>query len=540
MTAAGTAWRPPRSLLVTVRASLLLLCVLLSAVTSSLRGNTLALLLLLLTASVMSMPVREGLATRMQPVAGGILAGLIISTTSASPGPLLPYLLAPVVSAGLLGGVVTAVTTAGLASGAELSSTVITAPNAALVSSLAVSTPWMLFTVTVGLLAAWVRHLQLRPPLAPDPSYAAAYRLLSQLRVISRQLSGGLDTLTLAQATLQTLSQQLAPSRAECLVRSVEQGQLVTLASLGGARLDQVVAETDPLVHEAWVIGQPVTRSQAGVLKAAVFPLMMGVQAFGVIVLEWDGPAPSPVEVMAARGMIEASASRLGTALLFAEIRTIATAEERRRLAREIHDGIAQELASLGYAIDDLASRVPESALPEVRGLRAELSRIVGELRLSIFDLRSGMLDAGGLGTTIGDYLQRVGASSSTMTVHLVLDESPTRLPVSVESEVFRIVQEAITNTRKHADARNLWVTCRIDPPSVHIVIEDDGVGLGEARHDSFGLMVMQERADRVGGRVEVTGRPSGGTRVLVTIGATPAEGDHGSPIPNLTAGGPQ
>ena len=80
----------------------------------------------------------------------------------------------------------------------------------------------------------------------------------------------------------------------------------------------------------------------------------------------------------------------MDTALVFDEIRTMATADERQRLAREIHDGIAQEVASLGYVVDDLASTTARPASP--RGcahLRSELSRVVADLRLSIFDLRS-------------------------------------------------------------------------------------------------------------------------------------------------------
>ena len=72
-----------------------------------------------------------------------------------------------------------------------------------------------------------------------------------------------------------------------------------------------------------------------------------------------------------------------------------------------------------------------------------------------------------GLGTALSDYVRQVGAGSN-FTVHLVLDETPTRLPIDAETELLRIAQEAITNARKHANAQNLWVTCRIDPPRAY------------------------------------------------------------------------
>jgi signal transduction histidine kinase len=207
---------------------------------------------------------------------------------------------------------------------------------------------------------------------------------------------------------------------------------------------------------------------------------------------------------------------------LFSEVRTLATAEERRRLAREIHDGIAQELASLGYVVDDLAARarfIPDLE-QDIRALRGELTRIINELRLSIFDLRSEVQTTVGLGTAISDYVRQVGAGSN-FTVHLVLDEAPVRLPVDAETELLRIAQEAVTNARKHADAANLWVTCRVDPPRALLRVEDDGKGLGRPRTDSFGLEVMRERAGRIGARLSVSGREQGGTAVEVTLGSS-------------------
>jgi signal transduction histidine kinase len=109
----------------------------------------------------------------------------------------------------------------------------------------------------------------------------------------------------------------------------------------------------------------------------------------------------------------------------------------------------------------------------------------------------------------------------SHFTVHLVLDESPTRLSIDAETELLRIAQEAITNARKHANAQNLWVTCSVNPPQAVLRIEDDGKGLGAPRDDSFGLEVMRERAERVGAQITVSNRAQGGTQVEVTLGST-------------------
>ena len=122
---------------------------------------------------------------------------------------------------------------------------------------------------------------------------------------------------------------------------------------------------------------------------------------------------------------------------------------------------------------------------------------MVADLRLSIFDLRSDVSATNGLGSALSDYVRQVGAKSD-LTVHLTLNEAPTRLSPAVEGELLRIAQEAITNARKHASARNLWVDCWTDPPQASLTIRDDGRGITGRRDDSYGISIMRERAQRI------------------------------------------
>jgi signal transduction histidine kinase len=300
-------------------------------------------------------------------------------------------------------------------------------------------------------------------------------------------------------------------------------GVLVPLAFEGDTKLEWP-ASTEPegLFGEAWASEEPRQRDtgfdgSAGRWSAAI-PLRIGLRTFGVVGMESDLGPFGWQELHTAMNHTRDGALRLETALLFEEVRSIATAEERRRVAREIHDGIAQELASLGYLVDDLSSRadVPELA-EDLRMLRSQLTRMISELRLSIFDLRSEVQPSVGLGTALSDYVRQVGASSQ-LTVHLLLDEAPQRLGIETETELLRIAQEAITNARKHAGAGNLWVTCRVEPPSALLRVEDDGIGLGPGRVDSFGIEIMRERAERIGARLVVRDRTEGGAMVEVTL----------------------
>jgi signal transduction histidine kinase len=253
---------------------------------------------------------------------------------------------------------------------------------------------------------------------------------------------------------------------------------------------------------------------------SAVLALRLGDRRVGLVGVERDGGPWSARHLARAQSLADDAALRIDTGQLFSEVRALATVEERRRLAREIHDGIAQEVASLGYVVDDLSAHTSDPQTREDLGtLRTELTRIVNELRLSIFDLRTDVQPASGLGAALTSYVRSVGTGAG-LTVHLVLDESPYRLPIEAETELLRVAQEAITNARKHARARNLWVTCRVDPPRAFLRVADDGKGLGSARPDSFGLEIMRERTARLGAAFTVRNRVGGGTVVEVTVGA--------------------
>jgi signal transduction histidine kinase len=226
-------------------------------------------------------------------------------------------------------------------------------------------------------------------------------------------------------------------------------------------------------------------------------------------------------------GRATPAALRLEAALLFDEVRSLATNEERQRLAREIHDGVAQELVMVGYGIDNALAVLPEdeTAKPtgdELRALRNEVTRVITELRLSLFELRSEVDRHGGLTAAIAEYARTVGASAG-LRVHFTLDESTARLPAATEAELLRIAQEAITNARKHAGASNLWVTCTVDPPFAQIEVSDDGHGISDQRPDGrYGLAIMAERAERIRGRLEIRPREPNGTTVAVVLGASP------------------
>ena len=385
----------------------------------------------------------------------------------------------------------------------------------------------------------WLRNLlHAEVPTGTRP-YAEAAALLTQLRAVARQLPGGtLDPGGIATDIVQRLRGVASADRAAVLVASGN--RLAVLAQSAEDRADwETSLPTNAVMADAWADQQPhtdsssFTRSRTSEVAALVVPLVAERRTIGLALLERDDPdqfTPDVVDdVLVGLG---SAAVRLETALLFDEVRSLATTEERQRLAREIHDGIAQELAMLGYGIDHALAQLPDGAddtAEQLQELRDEVTRLVTELRLSLFELRSEVDRAGGLTTAIADYARTIGASAG-LRVHLSLDEGGARLPAATEAELLRIAQEAMTNARKHARAENLWVTCEIDPPFARIEVTDDGKGLGADGGDGrYGLTIMSERAERIRGSLEIRPRHPHGTTVAVLLAASARPGSVSS-----------
>lgn len=357
--------------------------------------------------------------------------------------------------------------------------------------------PWTLTIIGAGLLGAWSRKGN---PYTADEEgnqvYVSARRLLGQLRGLTRRLSSGLDPQHIALDLISEVDQVL-PDRAWSVFVMTEGGVFFSLADKGMQFADSY-EQVDALLQECWLAKhQLAEESRTDNSMTVAFPIRVGDNMVGVLV--GSGPRDFPsAGVRHVQRILDRLALRLDTAVAFDEIRLAVTTDERQRLAREIHDGVAQEIAALGYTIDDIAhSTEDEVVLGKLRDMRSDVSRVVTELRLSIFDLRSQVSQTSGLGAALSDYLQNLGAKSA-ITVHLTMDEAPTRLPPGVETELFRIAQEAITNVRKHSGANNLWVDCCVRPPYGRIAVRDDGLGFGRARDDSYGLRIMRERAERI------------------------------------------
>ena len=198
---------------------------------------------------------------------------------------------------------------------------------------------------------------------------------------------------------------------------------------------------------------------------------------------------------------------------------------ERTRLAQEIHDGPAQALANAIFGVEYIEKILdgdPPAARVELHFLRERLRRELGDVRAFISRLRPPILDEVGLDGAIRDAAATLGALTGAA-VEVSLGASPDDLGDSEQVVVLRVLQEALQNVRKHADARHIRLATRRDGDRWILEVRDDGRGFDpEAPTDparrTFGLQFMRERAELVRAAFQVRSQPANGTAVVLDV----------------------
>ena len=210
------------------------------------------------------------------------------------------------------------------------------------------------------------------------------------------------------------------------------------------------------------------------------------------------------------------------------ELATLAAVlDERARLSRELHDGLAQLVAFLLVRIDTVEGLLQVNrggeALVELERMRAVTDDLYQDVRESISELRTRVSERG-LPATIREYVDAY-EDRHGLSVHLEREDVAAAVPALIAFQLLRIIQEALANVRKHAHAQNAWISFRTDDrKTLEMIVSDDGQGFepeavsAEATPKSFGLASMRERAETLGGDLNVESRPGGGTRVIVLI----------------------
>jgi signal transduction histidine kinase len=294
-------------------------------------------------------------------------------------------------------------------------------------------------------------------------------------------------------------------------------GLLHTLASELGTGLGLASVEiTDQL-------GRPLARHGVAAAPTEALPLV----AYGTPVgeLRWSGGRLRAPD----RALLADVAHQLGgivhAAALLAVVRTaqerqvLAREEERKRLRRDLHDGLGPALAALTLHVDALRNRLDAPEVDaELLHLRSGIQGTVTDVRRIVEGLRPPALDELGLAGALEQLADRLTAGSDLVVGVQVADHLEPA--AAVEVATYRIAQEALTNVVRHSGARRACVRVRADRGELVLEVTDDGSGTPAPRDGGVGLANMRERAEELGGRLEVAGRPAAGTRVVAHLPA--------------------
>ena len=221
------------------------------------------------------------------------------------------------------------------------------------------------------------------------------------------------------------------------------------------------------------------------------------------------------------------AAIAIENARLQSRLRELAVVAERERIAREMHDGLAQVLGYVNTKSQAIEELLLAGRTDEARGLLAELAAaarsIYVDVREAILGLRSPVVPGVGLIAAVEDYADRFAeASKIVVRVEASADARHLDLGPEVQAQLFRIVQEALTNVRKHSGARRADIAFEVQEGRLEVAIADTGRGFESAPGDGdrlrYGQRAMRERADSIDATIEWTSPPDGGCRVALKV----------------------
>ncbi|HJR81277.1 MAG TPA: GAF domain-containing sensor histidine kinase, partial [Anaerolineales bacterium] len=197
--------------------------------------------------------------------------------------------------------------------------------------------------------------------------------------------------------------------------------------------------------------------------------------------------------------------------------------EERRRLRRDLHDGVGPTLASLSQRLDtaaDLVRNNPEESVRLLKELKRQVKKTVAEIRRLVYALRPPVLDEFGLVSAIREHVAPYSGPNGIRVTFNVTEPMPS-LPAAVEVAAYRIALETFTNVVQHAEASRCDIKIKLENDCLLLEISDNGKGLSSKTHTGVGLTSMRERAAELGGECTFENSPTGGTRVQARLPIT-------------------
>ncbi len=463
---------------------------------------------------------------RAAAYADAIVAGALVTITGADNSEFVVFALVAVAGIAIDLG-----PKEGLAGGGIISTIAFPATALALVNKDIDITDAIVFISLfplVGLAAGYMRQTLAGVDPEGTTLFAEANRMLSALYRFTREMPGGLEVSTVGRTALQVMAESLRADAAAVLVE--EGGVLLPVAAFGIERVEEISVRPNE-----GLIGEAVERGRIAYVETAsmapnnaealgtfarwyVTPIRRAGAVLGVLLAANPKGAEPHVRSQFQRLAAEAAVA-IENARLFARVRGLTIDEERRRFAREIHDGVAQALTHVRMELDYLtrtSSSEDEQMKEELQRLSRVVKRAGDDVRTMIVGLRSGISIGRRIVPALETYLDDLrGLGGPQIDLEAIGDPL---LSEEVAAECFRIVQEAVSNARRHSEAKRVLVRVESTPDFVTLRVEDDGVGIADANGGGFGIEGMKERARLIGATLDVTSKPGAGAIVRLDV----------------------
>ncbi|MCC6187968.1 MAG: GAF domain-containing protein [Anaerolineales bacterium] len=360
--------------------------------------------------------------------------------------------------------------------------------------------------------------------ITPDSSLEAV--LAQTLAAITEQLTATRAQLWLRAPDDDTLGLRLAYQHGQLVAAEQMPSSPPPLPAAGLPAWQALVATRQPVVIDH-VANDPrvVQRGLAlgrGTHTLLYVPLLAGGEVTGFFSLEnIETRRYSPEELELAQALVQQVTLTMQLGQLAEQSRQSAILAERNRMAREIHDTLAQGFTGIVVqleAAEDVLGEAGPAARQHLSRARALARESLAEARRSVYALRLPALEHAPLPAALRASVEALAAAAA-LAVEWSVDAGWPALPVDLELDLLRIGQEAVTNVLRHAQARSIWVALKAEPERLTLEISDDGRGLDPAGpRGGLGLLGMQERAARHGGVLAVRSRPIGGTTIRCQV----------------------
>jgi signal transduction histidine kinase len=354
--------------------------------------------------------------------------------------------------------------------------------------------------------------------------------LREALERIRQQLSDSFDARVICLMTFDDSAEEWVPKIADgCALRPAYPTTDLPVP-LGLALAQDRVLRVDDLDADAPGPGAPVpdragphgTRPIVRSSRSGMYVrLTARNQVVGMLGLEHPSPGRYDAhDAILLSGLAEVLALTVDNARWFGRLRTLGAQEERIRIARDLHDRLGQWLTYVSMELERIVAE-DEPVTADLFRLQSDVQSALDELRETLRQLRSGVTDQKPLAVVAQDVVNRFAERADVATTLTVVHPDD-RVPVPVENELLRILQEALTNVDRHADADHVDVVWDVRGGEFELVIADDGRGFESAkgvRDSAYGLVGMRERADVIGARLVIDSTPGAGTTVRVLAG---------------------